>query len=150
MKVSFEHIWEHWLVVKWCSKQSYSFRQSPNWENADWTQYVRSSSGLVTIVVMMTSSLSLKDSCQCNCPSLTWVCWFVLIVFADPHIKVSGQREAVLLAKARILDVLDTRVSFQLLTMVTAYHWTSSHHLNADSRNARGDNSQNILMIGLV
>ena len=42
----------HFLGLKWCHKQSYSFRQSPNWVTADRAQYVWSSSSLITIVVM--------------------------------------------------------------------------------------------------
>ena len=40
------------LVVKWCNEQLYSFRQIPKWVNADRAQYVPSSSGPITIVVM--------------------------------------------------------------------------------------------------
>ena len=45
------HLIRHWLAVKWCHKQSESFCPSPKWLNADRTQYVRSSSCLITIVV---------------------------------------------------------------------------------------------------
>ena len=40
------------LAVKWCSEQSYSFHQKPKWVNADRAQYVWSSSGPFTIVMM--------------------------------------------------------------------------------------------------
>ena len=42
----------HWLVVKWCHEQSYSFRQSPKRMIIDRAQYVLSSSSLITTVVM--------------------------------------------------------------------------------------------------
>ena len=42
-----------------CHEQSYSLRQSPKWVNADRVQYVRSSSGLITIVVITLFFLSL-------------------------------------------------------------------------------------------
>ena len=43
----------HLLVVKWCNEQSYRFRQSPKWVNADRAQFVQSSSGLIAVVLMM-------------------------------------------------------------------------------------------------
>ncbi len=43
----------------------------------------------------------------------------LFVMFADPHIKVSGHRDAVLLAKTRIMDVLDTRVSRFCLLLYT-------------------------------
>ena len=41
-----------WLVVKWCNEQSYLFRQSHKWAKADRAQYVWSSCGPITIVLM--------------------------------------------------------------------------------------------------
>ena len=52
----------HWLVVKWCNEQSYSFRRSPKWVKADQAQYVYSSSSPITIVVMTLSSLLRKSA----------------------------------------------------------------------------------------
>ena len=40
------------LVIKWCNEQSYSFRQSSKWVNADRAQYVQSSSSPITIVAI--------------------------------------------------------------------------------------------------
>ena len=49
------HLRTHRLAVLWCREQSYSFRQAPNeWTHADRAPYVRSLSGLITIVMMMT------------------------------------------------------------------------------------------------
>ena len=42
----------HFLALNLCLEQSHSFHQSPKSVNADRTQYVWSSSGLITIVVM--------------------------------------------------------------------------------------------------
>ena len=61
------HFKTHWLVVKWCNEQSYIFWQSPKWVNADWAQYMRSSSGL-TINVVITLFFFLLWRC---CLSLT-------------------------------------------------------------------------------
>ena len=43
----------HFLSLKWCREQSYSFRQSLKYVNANRTQYVQSSSNLIIIVVMI-------------------------------------------------------------------------------------------------
>ena len=48
----------HWLAVKWCREQSYSFRQIPKWVNANRAQYVRSSSRLIAILAMTLFLLS--------------------------------------------------------------------------------------------
>ena len=45
------HFSIHWLVVKWCHEQSYSFQQSPKRVKADRAQYAWSSSNPITIVV---------------------------------------------------------------------------------------------------
>ena len=42
----------HWLVVKWCNEQSYSYRRSHKLMKADRAQFVWSSSGPITLVVM--------------------------------------------------------------------------------------------------
>ena len=42
----------HFLAaLKCCHEQWYSFRWSPKWVNADWAQFVRQSSSLISIVV---------------------------------------------------------------------------------------------------
>ncbi len=35
----------------------------------------------------------------------------MFVIISDPHIKVAGKRDAVLLAKDRILTILDTKVN---------------------------------------
>ena len=50
--VSRAHFSTRWLAVKWCIEQSYSFCQSPEFVNANRTQYVWSSSSPITIVGM--------------------------------------------------------------------------------------------------
>ena len=50
------------LVVTCCHEQWYGFPQSPRWVNADRAQYERSSSGLITIVVM--PSFNFVLNCQ--------------------------------------------------------------------------------------
>ena len=50
--VSWAHFRIHWLVVKWCNEQLYSFRQSPKRVNADRAYFVRSPRRPITIVVM--------------------------------------------------------------------------------------------------
>ena len=88
--VSRTHFRLHWLVVKWCSEQSYSFRQSSKWVKADRAQYVWSSSGPITLVVMTLSNLLFHYHSrallidQHNCCSIsvvqhTWWCWFLPI-----------------------------------------------------------------------
>ena len=57
----FEHILGHigWLLSDAVNK-SYSFRQRPNRVNLDSAQYVQSSSGMITIVVMTLCLFFLK------------------------------------------------------------------------------------------
>ena len=45
------HFITHWLAEKRWNEQSYNFHQNTNSVNADRAQYVRSSSGLITIAV---------------------------------------------------------------------------------------------------
>ena len=49
--MSIEHVWFFW-ALKWCHEQSCSFRQIPKYVNANRSQHVRSSSCLITVVVM--------------------------------------------------------------------------------------------------
>jgi len=56
--------------------------------------------------------LALCQLCITRCCKLFALLVHVCVVLnlVDPHIKVSGQKDAVLMAKTRIMDVLDTRV----------------------------------------
>ena len=80
------HFRIHWLVMKWRSEQSNSFRQIPKWVNGDRTQHVRSSSSQITIVVMIllclpncrlmdiANSVKLPDICLLILPFVRQCC----------------------------------------------------------------------------
>ena len=59
------HLRTHWLAVKWYNDQSYSVRESVEWVKADRAQNMRSSSCLLTTMVMTLSHVLFATVARC-------------------------------------------------------------------------------------